>query len=40
MREVAEGLMFDLTAFSVGAPEQVGLVDLVLVPSFCGGYVY
>ncbi len=40
VREVAERLMLDLSTISIGTPEQVGLVDLVLVPSCCGGYVY
>src|SRR3989337_1547351 len=40
MREIAESLVLDLVAFAVGAPEEVGLVEFVLVAAGCGGYVY
>ena len=40
MREVAESLVFDLAVFSVGATQEVGLVDLVLVSPCCSGYVH
>jgi hypothetical protein len=39
MGDVAEGLVLDLGADAEGATEQVGLIDLALVDSGCGGHM-
>lgn len=39
VREIGKGLVLDLALLAVGAPEQVGLVDLVLVDPPRGNYM-
>ena len=39
MGEVAEGLMLDPAGLAIGAAQQVGLVDAVVVAASRGGYV-
>ena len=40
VREIAEGLVFDLAVLSEGAAEEVGLIDLSFVFSSGRGYVH
>jgi hypothetical protein len=39
VREVAEGLVLDLALLAIGSPEQMGLVDAILVDASCSGHV-
>ena len=39
MRQVAQGLVFDLAVFAVAAAQQVGAIDLVLVGALSSNYV-
>ena len=39
MGDIAKGDVFDLPILSIGASQQVGLVDLALIVAFGSGYV-